>query len=77
MKPCLHLKEYHLSDAKGVEWSLEGNQQRWVETAGSNTGESAGDKQSSINALSACSKKGSVFKKNQDHLRSYEREESG
>lgn len=73
MKPPLHLKEYQLSDAKGDEWSPEGNQQRRVGTAGSNTDESADDKQSSINALSACCKKDSVSKKDQDHLRSYER----
>ena len=77
MKPFLHFKEYQLSDAKGEQRSPEGNQQRWVGTAVSNTDESAADKLSNINALSPHCKKSSVSKKNPDHLRSYEREDSG
>lgn len=68
MKASFPLKEYQLSYATCKEWLPEGNQQRWEMMAGSYTDESAGDKQSVANALSACCKKCIVSKKDQDHL---------
>lgn len=67
----------NISDAKADEWSPEGSQQRWVGMAGSNTNESADDKQSNISALPACCKKASVSKNVEDHLRTPEREKFG
>lgn len=76
MKPSLLLKDYQLSDAMGEEWLPEGNQQSWGGVAGSNTDKSAADKQSHLNAVSACCRECSVSRINQHHLRSYEREEA-